>query len=44
MSHADVVGVHDQKLGIVRKSELLCERFGVVLRGHCGGLAKDEKK
>src|SRR5580704_11956549 len=44
MSHADVVGVHDQKLGIARKSELLSERFGVVLRGRCGGLAKDEKK
>src|SRR6516225_9863550 len=44
MSHADVVGVHDQKLGIAWKSELLSERFGVVLRGPCGGLARDEKK
>src|SRR5215471_5421742 len=44
MSHADVVGVHDQKLGIARKSELLSERFRAVLRGHYVGLAKGEKK
>lgn len=44
MSHADVVGMHDQKLGIARKSELLSERFGGALRGHCGRHGNEEKK
>src|SRR6516165_9889211 len=42
MSHAHVVGVHDQKLGIARKSELFKERFRIVLRTYSGRPANVE--
>src|SRR6516162_4542255 len=42
MSHAHVVGVHDQKLGIARKSELFKERFRSVLSTYFGRPANVE--